>query len=457
MKEEWVEILDDFKEDLNLEKPKINRKKKYSRRELLQAIKKEFLINFTNVYMASAATGFVLANPKGKFASIVEGAYIVAGIGLSRKASQIEKEKLRRVKVTSFKESVRRIRKVVVPVLVGAHVTALSMNMYSFANAKYINNHLAISKTPVYTAVQTATETAHMNGVAASHIIIDVEDNVLLSENEKEQLRRLYPYFNTNPYIAVSCGINNFKDIDVFYEESESKQKESVAAQYFRDANEVAVYNGANVENSLPHEFVHASGHLDTRFLNEGMTSIIVAEYCDDGEITNAYESEVFLTEIIIELTGKDKMLEAYNKDDQSIIMNELERGNNSEYVKKMLESFDEFSEISREYYRGKINYEKYEKSCMQAANCLANYLDYRFRNKNPKDPEKTITTETCFEYFKRIVSYDFEPLPIRYNQENIRANNQLIEETNPYETVVSVFENKIDDMPEEIEKPKGI
>ena len=245
-------------------------------------------------------------------------------------------------------------------------------------------------------------------------------------EKEREQIRRLYPYFQDNEYLDFLKVYRNLNTIDVFYLEN---QNLNIAADYDRENNEIHVYNGNSLERRVPHEIIHSTGSFNINFLNEGMTSIIVSEYCyTQGNIGNAYIPEVYLTSIIIELVGKDTMLEAYSKENTDLVIEKLLENSDTNTVHQLLKSFAElcirYRNITETDEQSK---QKFLTCHDETKDILVAYLNQKLPCNNPKNIFEQIATKArIYKFYNRFKLGLVEFIPKFYfnkNKHTIKSN----------------------------------
>ena len=176
--------------------------------------------------------------------------------------------------------------------------------------------------------------------------------NPLIEEKDREIASNLRQYLVENPYLNYEKLYDDFASFGII---DTNVTRGNVAAANF--ANYIVVYNRDNQQeerysNHLEHELVHRTGHLPgMMMLNEGMTSLIHYEYMSDFQYTSAYYDEILMTKIFCELITPDKMLEAYSKEDTSIIQNELLKLNPDE------DKYQQFINLLNEYSEERDSY----------------------------------------------------------------------------------------------------
>lgn len=160
---------------------------------------------------------------------------------------------------------------------------------------------------------------------ACETIFRNIKFNPYLEEDELEALYNLKSFVMENPYLDMDDVLHKFMTIRINEKISLDK---NIDATYDPVCNVVDYYSKKqNTEKLevLEHEYLHSIGSLDNIVLNEGMTSLLVGdiEKCDtiyyDG-----YVYERYCMQYVIELVGKNLALEAYSKNDLSLIDNTL-------------------------------------------------------------------------------------------------------------------------------------
>lgn len=153
----------------------------------------------------------------------------------------------------------------------------------------------------------------------------NIKFNPYLEDDELEALKSLEPFVLNDPYLDMSDVLQKFMTIDV---KEKYNLNETDGAMYFPPTNRVYYYYNTwegDKKSALIHEYLHSIGSLENRILNEGMTSLLAGdiEECDnmyyDGYILQRY-----CMQYVISIVGSDLALEAYSKNDTSIIDNEL-------------------------------------------------------------------------------------------------------------------------------------
>lgn len=176
--------------------------------------------------------------------------------------------------------------------------------------------------------------------------------NPLLNDKDLEIALSLQKYLENNPYLDMESLYETFASVGIvrfIYENG------NVSGDYSRNLNIVGIYDYLAVDKedyceTLQHELVHSTGHLDNYMLDEGMTTLICSEYFSDFKITNAYCDHVLMTKVFCELITSDKMLEAYSKQDMTIIKTEMLKLNpNEEDYEKLLTVMQEYGKRFKE------------------------------------------------------------------------------------------------------------
>ena len=177
----------------------------------------------------------------------------------------------------------------------------------------------------------------------ATDILIDaVSENPLINEDDYEIISEISSYLNDNPYLDYEKIYERFASFGIVHSDWYNNFK---AGSCRKDLGVISLFDVDSEIYStvLQHEFIHLTGCIDNVSLNEGMTELLNCEYFNDGFPTT-YENSILLTKIVCELIGPDKMLEAYSKEDTSIIEEELLKINPDK------ESYDSFMNELQNY-----------------------------------------------------------------------------------------------------------
>ena len=182
----------------------------------------------------------------------------------------------------------------------------------------------------------------------AKLLICALLSNQNIEYKYKKWLFHMVEYFDDNAYIQREEIYDKLQtmqiEVIVFYEENE---KSMYGAEYRVDENKIIFYiietdeykecyynSYAYEETCLPyvdndihyllkHEIFHntVSNKVDNlgSFLNEGMTVFLETEY-NMGDINYIEDQRILYLKMLIEIIGKDKILEAYSKSNWSVI-----------------------------------------------------------------------------------------------------------------------------------------
>lgn len=190
-----------------------------------------------------------------------------------------------------------------------------------------------------------------------SYLVEGIKSNTNLSEEDTKFILSLEEYILENPYFDYQTAYDSFTNLNIEYS---VENEGDVEGAYYSSLNLIRIYNSDKItqeEKSLimQHELLHCVSDLDNKVLNEGMTSLIRAEYFNNGIISDAYYDHVWLTKIFCELITPEKMLEAYSKDDMSIIEEEMLKINpNKEDYEKLMSLMNLFG---KEFNTSSLNY----------------------------------------------------------------------------------------------------
>lgn len=219
---------------------------------------------------------------------------------------------------------------------VNHEIPELSNSLYRFeinhVNIDEVNNYESLNEFEYH---EKATNTIFNN----------IHNNPSLDSFELECLYKLKDYVLNNPYIDLNDVFHKLMTIRV--KERYSLQ-ERVEATYNEDKNLVNIYsNLANDEldkkQALIHEYIHSIGDFSNRTLNEGMTCVITQDITKYPVMV--YVPERTCVEYMIELVGRNVLLEAYSKKDDELLIEELDKiFKNHDLVLELFNKMDEYS-----------------------------------------------------------------------------------------------------------------
>lgn len=178
--------------------------------------------------------------------------------------------------------------------------------------------------------------------------------NFHLTEEEKEACLDLSTYVDENPYLSYWDIFSTFSSLEMTddYQNLQVYPGSSffVSARYDASDNEIIFYHNDTKSLSLGHELIHATGGLPFSFLNEGMVSLLTAEYLSNGEVLS-YSKEVCFVEILLSFVDADTLLEAYTKEDISILLEALEEfGMQQEDAVSLFQEIDEYCALYKSF-----------------------------------------------------------------------------------------------------------
>lgn len=156
-----------------------------------------------------------------------------------------------------------------------------------------------------------------------------IHDNPHISKHEKDILYQFIDYFIDNPYINNEEIYTRLLNVDTQFSLRDFLGVSSnTLACYVGDNNDIVYFSLKPSDTTIAHE----GGHCITgctnipKWLDEGMTQLIVNEYFEEDPFNGnrTYYNEVMLVKFICELIGTDPVLQAYTKDDMSLIYKAL-------------------------------------------------------------------------------------------------------------------------------------
>ena len=187
-------------------------------------------------------------------------------------------------------------------------------------------------------------------------ILHAVLENDKLENWEKNILYTFDEMIKDNPYISIRESYKALENIDIKYTDRPNNYKDTVYGVYSPEENTVFIFQSEDEVNKdiLRHELIHSilnnrrSSTLPEYFI-EGVTELLANEYFSDRPFVElkTYPYEVAMTELLCDMVGGDKVLEAYTKGDMNIITLELSKklgiGESIKLMKNIKTVFDSF------------------------------------------------------------------------------------------------------------------
>lgn len=185
-------------------------------------------------------------------------------------------------------------------------------------------------------------------GLEAKLLTAALLSNRNLAYKYKKWLFHMIEYFEDNPYLereeiyekllTLNIETQTFgEDDEGFFYGAETIPDENKIIFYIILTDELVeshmsstgyeetglTYVDFDAYDSLKHEIFHmtTSSEVDTLngFINEGMTMLLEKEY-NRGDIASAYDQRIMYLKMMMEVIGKDAVLEAYSKGDWSVL-----------------------------------------------------------------------------------------------------------------------------------------
>lgn len=187
-------------------------------------------------------------------------------------------------------------------------------------------------------------------------ILHAVLENDKLEDWEKNILYTFDEMLKDNPYINIRESHNAMEELDIKYTNRPSEYKDTVYGVYSPEDNTVYIFQNEGEVNKdiLRHELIHSllnnkrTSTLPEYFI-EGVTELLANEYFSDKPFSElkTYPYEVAMTELLCDMVGGDKVLEAYTKGNMNIITLELSKklglGDSIKLVQNIKKVFDSF------------------------------------------------------------------------------------------------------------------
>lgn len=221
--------------------------------------------------------------------------------------------------------------------LIGLGTTLVSMHLIDLYMNKdniYRHNRLKLNReeSKELSEELTIVSRRRINEDDNALVLSAVLENERLTENEKEYIYNLVDLLNENPYLDKSYAYKNLKDLDINYGIDPDKDyRKAVIGTYTEELDLIEIIDEEYRDETMYHELIHCVYADDyivktPNFFNEGMTELLTNEYFSENPFLEelSYPFEVTMVKILCELIGEDKVLEAYSKEDISIVKKEL-------------------------------------------------------------------------------------------------------------------------------------
>ena len=247
-----------------------------------------------------------------------------------------------------------------------------------------------------------------------------VLENDNLNCYEKETIYQLSDLLNENEYLDKTEAYDGLRKLDIVYDEKADYGKD-VLGVYDDYENKITIIEDNTSKETLLHELIHCTYSDDNyhklpKFINEGMTELLTNEYFSENAFIEekSYPYEITMVKMLCEVIGEDKVLEAYSKEDISIIEDELNKVLEIDNADELLEnmnnltaSLEENKEISNEDIENVTNifdkyYEKYDKNSIE--------LEMYLYNKQVLKLLKTECPYLSYEYLLITNGYYVKP-----------------------------------------------
>lgn len=167
--------------------------------------------------------------------------------------------------------------------------------------------------------------------------------NPNLNNDEKRYLYHLIDMIIENPYLDKEHSYESLNNLKYVYKQNDksfSREEGKVTARHNPLEDIIELYDLDVKETAICHENVHALFDHEKwikklpHFFEEGMSELLNREYLGSdpfsvfsAEINDSdfvYLPQITAVKLLCELVGSDKVLEAYTKEDMSIIYQEL-------------------------------------------------------------------------------------------------------------------------------------
>ena len=255
-----------------------------------------------------------------------------------------------------------------------------------------------------------------------------IVDNNNINNSEKEVMYNFIEFFNDIPSLDKEKTYNNLANLDIkrfynpFSKGIKNDDDNTYTVAYYSNNNTIT-YCSIPDNLTIGHEVTHAifdSKNIPKAYI-EGMAELVQNEYFNKGEADyDAYDKNVTLAKATIEFIGQDKFIEAFNKDDLSIIRDSLIET----YLTNNVDAtFEEATMYSNELIKHASNKITNNTNTTDIANILVNFFRYA-----DYDTEKKIR---LFEYREDLSTYYLDTNDNGYYYFNSEREKELIKTLN--------------------------
>ena len=252
------------------------------------------------------------------------------------------------------KKALKKMWKIYLIGLGTALVSMQLIDLYNNRNNIYRHNRLKLDKeeskalSEELTIVSRRKITEDDNALVISAVL----ENDNLTEEEKEYIYNLVDLLNDNPYLDKTYAYKNLREVDITYGITPDKDyRKAVIGTYTDELNKIEIIDKEYRDETMYHELIHCVYGDDyivkvPSFFNEGMTELLTNEYFSENPFLEelSYPFEVTMVKILCELIGEDKVLEAYSKEDISIVEKELKEKIGINDPEEFLDSMERMS-----------------------------------------------------------------------------------------------------------------
>lgn len=261
--------------------------------------------------------------------------------------------------------------------------------------------------------MQEVEEATNIDSEDNENIILlhAVIQNDKLENWEKNILYGFDEIIKENPHIQLRSAYKILETIDIKYIDRPKEYAETVYGIYSPSENVVYMFNDAEGINLdiLKHELIHAilnNKSYDSlpKYFIEGTTELLANEYFSNKPFAElcTYPYEVAIVELLCDMVGSDKVLEAYTKGDMNIISKELSKTLGISDSTKLLRNIDRLFEKFKD---GK----KIDQSDIdEIMSKISKYLASQYEQTNDETiPEKFFYSKRLLENMLKRYPYD--------------------------------------------------
>ncbi len=176
-----------------------------------------------------------------------------------------------------------------------------------------------------------------------------VDENLNLTEEEKEFLYQFKDLLEENPYLDCITTYQAMNELDIIYTTRGKEYPEKIVGIYIPSENVIKIFSKDNNLDTLIHEIIHCifmnqkEGNLPEFFI-EGMTELLANEYFEENPFLeeNSYPFEITMVKILCDIVGPDIVLKSYSTGNKELLEEAISNKLGSNSSSRLLDNIDQ-------------------------------------------------------------------------------------------------------------------